>query len=151
MTMMIPAQRTHNLLRGFMADPFDTFFNMDFGPAQKSSSTLMRTDVTENDDSFELTIDLPGFSKENVQADIKDGYLTVAAKTCVESEDKDNKGTYVRKERFSGNCSRTYFVGDNIEEEDIKAKFNDGVLNISIPKKQEQPELENSKTIDIED
>ena len=84
------------------------------------------------------------------QAELKDGYLTITAQTQSESEDKDEEGTYVRKERFSGKCSRTFYVGDDIEEDDIKAKFEDGVLKIAVPKKQEQPKLEEKKTISIE-
>ena len=85
-----------------------------------------------------------------MQAELKDGYLTITAQTKTESEDKDEKGTYVRKERFSGKCSRTFYVGDDIEEDDIKAKFEDGTLKIDVPKKQEQPKLEEKKTISIE-
>ena len=83
-------------------------------------------------------------------AELKDGYLTINAQTQGESEDKDEQGTYVRKERFSGKCSRTFYVGDDVEEDDIKAKFEDGVLKIAVPKKQEQPKLEEKKTISIE-
>ena len=93
---------------------------------------------------------MPGFKKDDVQAELKDGYLTINAQTQGESEDKDEQGTYVRKERFSGKCSRTFYVGDDIEEDDIKAKFEDGTLKIDVPKKQEQPKLEEKKTISIE-
>ena len=117
---------------------------------QKMSPTLMRTDIKETDGGYELTIDLPGFKKDDVQAELKDGYLTSNAQTQGESEDKDEQGTYVRKERFSGKCSRTFYVGDDVEEDDIKAKFEDGVLKIAVPKKQEQPKLEEKKTIAIE-
>ncbi len=149
-TMMMPVKRSRSLLDRLMSDPFDDFFGSDFASMQNITPTLMRTDITENDDSFDLAIDLPGFSKENIQADIKDGYLTIEAKTSNETEDKDENGTYVRKERFSGSCNRTFFVGEDIEDEDISAKFADGVLNISIPKKKEEPKLEEKKTIDIE-
>lgn len=77
-----------------------------------------------------------------MQAELKDGYLSITAQTQRESEEKDEKGTFVRKERFSGKCSRTFFVGEDIEDDDIKAKFEDGVLKIDVPKKQEQPKLE---------
>ena len=136
-----------------MTDPFDAFFNAASAPMQamqKMSPTLMRTDIKETDGGYELTIDLPGFKKDDVQAELKDGYLTINAQTQGESEDKDEQGTYVRKERFSGKCSRTFYVGDDVEEDDIKAKFEDGVLKIAVPKKQEQPKLEEKKTIAIE-
>ena len=138
MAMMVPMRRNRNLLSELMTDPFDAFFDAASAPMQamqKMSPSL---------------IDLPGFKKDDVQADLKDGYLTIAAQTQSESEDKDEKGTYVRKERFSGKCSRTFYVGDDIEEDDIKAKFEDGVLKIAVPKKQEQPKLEEKKSIAIE-
>ena len=129
MAMMVPMRRNRNLLSELMTDPFDAFFNAASAPMQKMSPTLMRTDI---------------------KAELKDGYLTITAQTQSESEDKDEEGTYVRKERFSGKCSRTFYVGDDIEEDDIKAKFEDGVLKIAVPKKQEQPKLEEKKTISIE-
>ena len=153
MAMMVPMRRNRNLLIELMTDPFDAFFNAASAPMQamqKMSPTLMRTDIKETDGGYELTIDLPGFKKDDVQAELKDGYLTINAQTQGESEDKDEQGTYVRKERFSGKCSRTFYVGDDVEEDDIKAKFEDGVLKIAVPKKQEQPKLEEKKTIAIE-
>ncbi|HJH43850.1 MULTISPECIES: Hsp20/alpha crystallin family protein [Eggerthellaceae] len=153
MAMLMPMRRNRNLLSELMSDPFDAFFDAATAPVQamqKMSPSLMRTDIKETDAGFELTIDLPGFKKDDVQAELKDGYLTIAAQTQSESEDKDEKGTYVRKERFSGKCSRTFYVGDDIEEDDIRAKFEDGVLKIAVPKKQEQPKLEEKKTIAIE-
>ena len=153
MAMMVPMRRNRNLLSELMTVPFDAFFNAASAPMQamqKMSPTLMRTDIKETDGGYELTIDLPGFKKDDVQAELKDGYLTINAQTQGESEDKDEQGTYVRKERFSGKCSRTFYVGDDVEEDDIKAKFEDGVLKIAVPKKQEQPKLEEKKTIAIE-
>lgn len=153
MAMMVPMRRNRNLLSELMTDPFDAFFDAAAAPMQamqKMSPTLMRTDIKETDGGFELVIDLPGFKKDDVQAELKDGQLTITAQTQSESEDKDEEGTYVRKERFSGKCSRTFFVGEDIEEDDIKAKFEDGVLKIAVPKKQEQPKLEEKKTISIE-
>ncbi len=153
MAMMVPMRRNRNLLSELMTDPFDAFFDAAAAPMQamqKMSPTLMRTDIKETDSGFELVIDLPGFKKDDVQAELKDGQLTITAQTQSESEDKDEEGTYVRKERFSGKCSRTFFVGEDIEEDDIKAKFEDGVLKIAVPKKQEQPKLEEKKTISIE-
>ena len=153
MAMLMPMRRNRNLLSELMSDPLDAFFDAATAPVQamqKMSPSLMRTDIKETDAGFELTIDLPGFKKDDVQAELKDGYLTIAAQTQSESEDKDEKGTYVRKERFSGKCSRTFYVGDDIEEDDIRAKFEDGVLKIAVPKKQEQPKLEEKKTIAIE-
>ena len=123
MAMMVPMRRNRNLLSELMTDPFDAFFNAASAPMQamqKMSPTLMRTDIKETDGGYELTIDLPGFKKDDVQAELKDGYLTINAQTQSESEDKDEQGTYVRKERFSGKCSRTFYVGDDVEEDDIE-------------------------------
>ncbi len=150
MAMMVPMRRNRNLLSTLMTDPFDTFFDAASAPMQKMAPTLMRTDIKETDEVYEMTIDLPGFKKDDVQAELKDGYLSITAQTQRESEDKDEKGTFVRKERFSGKCSRTFFVGEDIEDDDIKAKFEDGILKIDVPKKQEQPKLEEKKTIAIE-
>ena len=148
---MLPSIYSENLFDDFFSDPFDMVmprgFNALYG---KHGKNLMKTDVRETEDTYELDIDLPGFKKDEVQAELKDGYLTITAQTQSESEDKDEEGTYVRKERFSGKCSRTFYVGDDIEEDDIKAKFEDGVLKIAVPKKQEQPKLEEKKTISIE-
>lgn len=149
MAMMVPMRRNRNLLSELMTDPFDAFLDA-AAPMQKMPTALMRTDIKEADAGYELTIDLPGFKKDDVQAELKDGYLTITAQTQSETEDKDEKGTFVRKERFSGKCSRTFYVGDDIEEDDIRAKFEDGVLRIAVPKKQEQPKLEEKKTISIE-
>lgn len=150
MTMLMPAKKSYNPFNALMSDPFDLFFNTPFPSAPKTPNALMRTDVKEHEDGFELTIDLPGFKKENVQADLKDGYLTVTAETKSESEDGDKKGTWVRKERFSGQCSRTFYVGEDIEESDIKARFENGTLVIDVPKKQPQPKLEEKRTIAID-
>ena len=145
MTMIVP-RRHRTLFDPFMSDPFDGFFsNM---PAPQATPNLMRTDIKENEAGYEIVIDLPGFNKENVAAELKDGVLKVSAKTSTENE--ENTGTYLRRERFVGQCSRQFYVGDDIEEADIKAKFDNGTLQISVPKKIEQPKLEEPRTISIE-
>lgn len=132
-----------------MTDPFDAF--MQTAPAtHPMPATLMKTDVKETEHGYELDIDLPGFNKDNVNVQLKDGVLEIEASTEKETEDKDENGTFLRKERFSGQCSRSFYVGDDINEDDIKAKFADGVLKISVPKKEEQPKLEDKKQIAIE-
>lgn len=148
MSMLVP--RSNRFFNDLMADPFDNFFGTMAAPSVKTTPNLMRTDIRETDTGFELTIDLPGFDKEGVQAELKDGYLTVTAETKQESEDKDKKGTYVRQERFTGKCSRTFYVGDDIEEDDIKAKFDNGTLQIDVPKKVAKPEPETSRSISID-
>ena len=145
MTMIVP-RRSRSLFDPFMNDPFDAFFgNM---PAPQATPNLMRTDIKETEDGFEIVMDLPGFDKENVTAELKEGMLTVTAHT--ETETDEDKGTYVRKERFTGRCSRSFYVGEDIEEADIKAKFDNGTLQITVPKKMEQPKLEESRSISID-
>jgi len=150
MSRMIVPRRNRSLFNQLMADPFDAFFGMPAPQAPRMMPALMRTDIKETDEGFELIVDLPGLSKDDVQAELKDGYLAISAQTKSESEDKDEKGTYVRKERFTGKCSRTFFVGEDVKQEDIKAKFDNGVLTFNIPKKQEQPKLEEKHSIAIE-
>lgn len=147
MTTLVP-RRSRSLFDQLMSDPFDAFFSG--APVQNATPTLMRTDIKEHEGGYDIVIDLPGFKKEDVQASLKEGVLTVSAKTSSESNEEDPKGTYVRKERFSGQCSRSFYVGDDIEEADIKARFENGTLRIGVPKKQEQPKLEEALTIDIE-
>ena len=147
MTTLMP-RRNRSLFDQMLSDPFDAFFGG--APLQHSTPTLMRTDIKEHDGGYDIVIDLPGFKKEDVDASLKEGVLTVSAKTSSETSDEDTKGTYVRKERFSGKCSRSFYVGEEVEEEDIKAKFENGTLHIAIPKKQEQPKLEESRSISIE-
>ena len=142
--MMIP--RTHrNFFDDFMMSPFDAFFD---APTTKTGATLMKTDVRETETAYELAIDLPGIPKENVTAELKNGYLKVTAETKRETEDKDEAGTYLRKERFEGSCTRSFYVGNQVTEEDITAKFENGVLDITVPK-QTKKELEEKKTITI--
>lgn len=143
---MIVPRRSRNPFDMFLSDPFDTFFG--HAPVQQSTPNLMRTDIKELDDRIEIVIDLPGFAKENVQAELKEGLLSVTAHT--ETETDETEGTFVRKERFTGRCSRSFYVGEDIEESDIKAKFDNGTLQITVPKKTEQPKLEEAHTISIE-
>ena len=145
MATIIP-RRHRSMFDDFLSDPFDAFFgNM---PAPQATPNLMRADIKETEGAFEIIIDLPGFDKENVTAELKDGVLKVSAKTT--SEDEEKTGTYLRRERFTGQCSRQFYVGEDIEEADIKAKFDNGTLQIAIPKKVEQPKLEEPHTIAIE-
>ena len=145
MTMLVP-RRARSPFDAFLSDPFDTLFGST--PVQHATPNLMRTDIKDSEEGIEIVIDLPGFAKENVEAELKDGMLTVSAHTATETE--DTKGTYVRKERFTGHCSRSFYVGEDIEEGDIKAKFDNGTLQISVPKKVAQPQLEEKRTIAIE-
>ncbi len=155
MSMIVPSRRRNRSLFGeLMSDPFDVFFRTPkFSPTfsiEGFKPETMRTDIKETDSGFDVAIDLPGFKKDELQAELKDGYLTISAETSHESEEKDEETNYVRKERFSGTCSRSFYVGEDLDEAEINAKFEDGVLNISIPKKQPEPQLEEKHTIAIE-
>ena len=135
----------------FGEDLFDTFFDDFKRPARSNTNiNVMRTDIKETDAGFELDIDLPGYKKEDVQAELKDGYLTISAKTNTTREEKDENGKYIRKERYSGSCSRSFYVGEQLEQEDIKARFEDGILKVMVPKKEEKPAVEENRYITIE-
>ena len=107
-----------NFFNDFMSDTIE-FGVFGTEPAPKANASLMKTDVKETDKAYELDIDLPGFDKENVQIELNDGYLTINASTNEEKEDKDENGTFLRKERFVGSCRRSFYVGDDVSEDDI--------------------------------
>ena len=135
----------------FGEDLFDTFFDDFKRPARSNTNiNVMRTDIKETDAGFELDIDLPGYKKEDVQAELKDGYLTISAKTNTTREEKDENGKYIRKERYSGSCSRSFYVGEELDQEDIKARFEDGILKVMVPKKEAKPAVEENRYITIE-
>ena len=115
----------------------------------KNAARVMKTDLKEHEDGYELSVDLPGFKKDQIQLQLSNGYLTVSAAKGVEEEGKDKQGRLVHQERFSGSMSRSYYVGENLEEEDIKARFENGVLTLDFPKA-EQKKLPERKTIQIE-
>ena len=133
---------------------FDDFFNDYARPItsafSRPTSTVMKTDIKEKKDGFELDIDLPGYKKENVTAELKDGYLIVNANTNESKDEKDDDGNYIRRERYVGSCSRSFYVGEEITQEDIKANFADGILKLYVPKKEAKPQVEESKFIAIE-
>ena len=138
---------------------FDEFFDDDFpmipmrsirNPLYgKNAKNLMKTDVRETDNTYELDVDLPGFKKDEVQLDLKDGYLTISAAKGLDKDQEDKKGKYIRQERYAGACSRSFFVGEGIEPRDVSAKFEDGILIVSLPK-QVKKELPRNSTITIE-
>lgn len=141
---MIP-RKNHDLWDDIFDDPF--FREPTF--RRREESRIMKTDIKELKDKFEITIDLPGYEKENLNMSIEDGYLTVHAKTSKETDDGED-GKFVRKERFYGECSRSFYVGEDVTEEDIKASFKNGTLKIDIPKKEEKKALPEKKYITIE-
>ena len=132
----------------FGEDLFDNFFEDPFG--SYGATDLMSTDIQDKDGAYEITMNIPGAKKEDVQAELKDGYLTIHASVNAKRDDKDEKGHYIRRERYSGTGSRSFFVGDDVTEEDIKAKFEDGTLKMIIPKKEAKPAVETKRFISIE-
>ena len=152
MAMMVPMRRNRNLLSELMTDPFDAFFNAASAPMQamqKMSPTLMRTDIKETDAGFELTIDLPGFKKDEIHLELKDGYLTISAEKSLEKGKENKQGKMLRQERYSGVMQRSFYIGDHLSEEDVKASYESGVLHIKFPKK-EALKAPEKKTILIE-
>ena len=137
--MMIPRRHDFDLLDDVFGD---AFFN-------ERASKLMKTDIKEKEDKYVIDIDLPGYEKEGIELNIQDGYLTVHA-TVNKDEKDEEKGKFVRKERFSGECTRSFYVGENVTEDEIKAKFRYGTLTIEVPKKEEKKEIAERKCIPIE-
>ena len=114
------------------------------------TTSVMRTDIRESEAGYELDIDLPGYKKEDVKAELKDGYLTVSAETKQNNDEKDDNGKYIRRERYYGTCSRSFYVGEEVTQEDIRARFEDGILKLLVPKKEAVPKVEEKKYIQIE-
>ena len=115
----------------------------------KHAKNLMKTDVRETEGSYELDIDLPGFKKDEVKLELKDGYLTIQAVKGLDKDEKDKKGKYIRQERYAGACSRSFYVGEGIRPENVSAKFENGILQISLPKA-DQKKLPETTSIAIE-
>ena len=139
--MLVPRRRDFDLFDDIFNDPFFS----------TNDSKIMQTDIKEHDDSFELLIDLPGFNREDIKMNIEDGYLVVNAKTLSNDEEKDKKGKFVRRERYYGECSRSFYIGNDITEDDIKANFKNGTLKIEVPKKEERKQINEKKYIEIGD
>lgn len=138
------------LLSNVFSDMFDDMFDMPAMRPMAQSSRMMSCDVHEYDDHYELDMELAGFKKEDIKAELKDGYLTIKAERGMNQDQKDNGGRVVRSERFMGTCQRTFYVGDHVRREDVSAAFEDGVLKLSIPKKPEVPQVEESHYISIQ-
>ena len=115
----------------------------------KNAKNIMKTDIKEHDGGYELDIDLPGFKKDEITIDLDNGYLTISAAKGLDKDEQDKKGKYIRRERYAGAVQRSFYVGDAVTEEDVKAKFEDGILRLSIPKKDAKA-VETKKTIAIE-
>lgn len=115
----------------------------------KNAQNVMKTDVKETENSYEVDIDLPGFKKDEISAQLENGYLTIRASKGLDKEEKSKEGKYIRKERYAGSMSRSFYVGEEVRQEDIKAKYEDGILKLAIPKKDTKA-VETNKYISIE-
>lgn len=149
--MLMPSIFGENL---FDDDWMDFPFERDFWGRKnplygKNAKNIMKTDIKEHDGGYELDIDLPGFKKDEITIDLDNGYLTISAAKGLDKDGQDKKGKYIRKERYAGAVQRSFYVGDAVTEEDVKAKFEDGILRLSIPKKDAKA-VETKKTIAIE-
>jgi HSP20 family molecular chaperone IbpA len=131
-------------------DFFDDFARPSRNVARYRTSdiSVMKTDVQELDKGYEIDIELPGYKKEDVKAELKDGYMVITANHT--SKDGEQNNNYIRRERFWGTCSRSFYVGEDIKQQDIKAKFEDGILKLYVPKKEEAPKVETNNFINIE-
>ena len=146
---MLPSIFGENLFDDFFSDPFEMMVPARSALYGKHGKNLMKTDVRETEETYELDIDLPGFKKDEVSVDLKDGYLTISAAKGVDKDESDKKGKYIRQERYAGSMSRSFYVGEGVLPEDVKGKFESGILQISLPKA-EQRKLPATTTIAIE-
>lgn len=115
----------------------------------KHAKNLMKTDVRETDTGYEIDVDLPGFKKDEVQVQVDNGYLTISAAKGLDKDEQDHKGRYIRRERYAGQCSRSFYVGSGIQPQDVRAKYEDGILRLSLPKGQ-AAQLPQNNTVSIE-
>ncbi|MBO8433866.1 MAG: Hsp20/alpha crystallin family protein [Tyzzerella sp.] len=148
--MMMPSIFGDNLFNDdFMDFPFEKEFFGKKNPLYgKHAKNMMKTDVRETDDTYEVDIDLPGFKKDQIDIRIENGYMTVSTAKGLDKDEKDKDGKYIRRERYAGSMSRTFYVGD-IKAEDVKAKYEDGILKVTMPKK-DQKAIDKSNSVQIE-
>ena len=133
--MLVPSIFGENLFDDWMDFPFDSFFEKKNPLYGKHARNMMKTDVKETDDTYEVDIDLPGFKKDEINAKLENGYLTISAAKGLDKDEKDKKGKYIRKERYAGAMSRSFYVGEGVTQDEIKAKYEDGILKLTVPKK----------------
>ncbi|MCD7806966.1 MAG: Hsp20/alpha crystallin family protein [Lachnospiraceae bacterium] len=154
--MLVPSTYRRNLWDEFFDDFENEVEDEFFHPARRghrgygNAADMMRTDVKENAADYEVTMNLPGIQKENVKVQLTDGYLTVTASSDTNNDQKDDNGKYIRRERYVGSYSRSFYVGEDVKQEDIKAKFENGTLILTVPKNEQQPVVEEKNYIEIE-
>ncbi len=152
MSSYLPTIFGENLMDVF--DGFDRSFFRNFGSMDralygKHAQNMMKTDVKETDEGYEVDIDLPGFKKDEIQLELNNGYLTISTQKALEKDEKNKKGRMLRQERYAGMMQRSFYVGEHITEEDVKASYESGVLHLVLPKK-DAPKMPEKKTIQIE-
>ncbi len=146
---MLPSLFGESLFDRFFDDSLEKEFFGTHNPLYgKHAKNLMKTDVKDMKDHYEVAIDLPGFQKDEVNVELENGYLTISAAKGLDKDQKDNEGHYIRQERYSGSCSRSFYVGD-IQPEDVHAKYEDGILKLTLPKA-DQKAVENQNRIAIQ-
>ena len=152
--MLMPSIFGENLFDDFFTGfPFDDrdMRNVEKKLYGKRADRVMKTDIKELDDGYQLEVDLPGFSKDEIKASLENGYLTISAAKGLDKDEKEEKtGHYIRQERYAGACSRSFYVGDAVTQEDIKGEFKQGILKLFVPKKEAKPAVEENKYIAIE-
>ena len=153
--MLMPSIFGEDLFDNFMKDfPFfddNTESNVEKKLYGRRGKNLMKTDIKETDDNYELIVDLPGFKKDEIKVSLENGYMTISAAKGLDKDEQDKKsGRYIRKERYAGSCERSFYVGEDITEEDIKGEFKHGILTLNVPKKEAKPAVETNKYIAIE-
>ena len=147
---MLPIIFRDNLFDDMFDFDFDKEFNRMMRPLYgKHAQNMMKTDVRETDNSYELDIDLPGFKKDEISVQLDNGYLSISASKGLDKNEENKDGKYIRRERYAGSMNRTFYVGSQLTQQDIQAKFEDGILKISVPKKDVQ-QIEQNKYIAIE-
>ena len=155
--MMVPYMFNDGLMDDLFSDAWAHDFDRAMRAAEprsmfgKRAANVMKTDVRETKDGYDVFVDLPGFKKDEIKVSLEDGYLTIeAAKGLDEDEQEKKTGKYIRKERYAGACQRSFYVGEDVTEEDIKAEFKHGILKLFVPKKEVKPAVEEKKYISIE-
>ena len=148
---MLPSIFGENLFDDFFDSGFDrAFWGGRDALYGKHAKHLMKTDVKETENEYKLSVDLPGVKKDDLKAQLKDGYLTISATVNQNNDEKDEEGRYIRRERFSGSFNRSFYVGEDVSQDDISAKFENGTLMLTVPKKEHVPQVEEKKYIAIE-
>lgn len=147
---MFPALMNDTMFSDLFDDPFFAGWRNTANGDQTMANNMMTTDVRESDKGYDVDIDMPGFKKDDINLELSNGYLTVSATRNSEHEDKNDEGKWLRRERYAGSCSRSFYVGDEVKESDIHASYNNGTLCIQIPKIESQPQVESKHQIAIE-